>query len=235
MAVLLGVAHGTRDPAGAATVRALLALVRAARPDLVVAESYAENTGPSVAEAVAALRAGPPSAEPLVAVPLLLGRGYHVHVDIPAQLAATGTAAVVSRPLGPHAELTRALADRLAEGAAADAVVLGAAGSTDPCGVADVRAAARLLSRRLGRDVPYGFVGGPGPRLDDVVAAARAGGARTVAVASYLLAPGFFQGRLVATGADLVAPPLGAHPALATLILRRHEEALIATTALAPT
>ncbi|GAB2863669.1 hypothetical protein GCM10022221_74570 [Actinocorallia aurea] len=225
MAVLLGVAHGTRDPAGAATVRALLALVRAARPDLAVAEAYAENTAPSVAEAVAAL----PPGRRLVAVPLLLGRGYHVHVDIPAQLAATGTEAVVSRQLGPHAELTRALADRLAEGAAADAVVLGAAGSTDPRGVADVRSAARLLSRRLGREIPYGFVGGPGPRLDEVVAQARAGGARSVAVASYLLAPGFFQGRLVATGADLVAPPLGAHPAIADLILRRYDEALLAS------
>ncbi|MDX6739956.1 sirohydrochlorin chelatase [Actinocorallia sp. A-T 12471] len=229
MAVLLGVAHGTRDPSGAATVRALLALVRAARPELAVAEAYAENARPSVAAAVGALAPGP-----LVAVPLLLGRGFHVHVDIPAQLTGAGAHAVVSRPLGPHAELTRALVDRLGEGARADAVVLGAAGSTDPRGVADVRTAARMLGRRLGREVPFGFVGGPGPRLDDVVAAARAGGARNVAVASYLLAPGFFQGRLVATGADLVGPPLGAHPAIASLILRRYDEALIASQALTP-
>ncbi|MCD0449920.1 sirohydrochlorin chelatase [Actinocorallia sp. API 0066] len=229
MAVLLGVAHGTRDPAGAAAIRGLLALVREARPDLAVAESYAEITRPSVAAAVAAL----PPGRQVFAVPLLLGRGYHVFVDIPAQLAAAGAEAAVARPLGPHAALTRVLAERLGDAAEADAVVLGAAGSTDPRGVADVAAAARMLGRRLGRQVPFGFVGGPGPKLADVVARARAGGARSVAVASYLLAPGFFQGRLVATGADAVAPPLGAHPELAALVLRRFDEARVGARAFA--
>lgn len=219
MSVLLGVAHGTRDPAGARVVRELLALVRAARPELTVGEAYAEISAPSVGEAVRERGYGP-----LVAVPLLLGRGHHVHVDIPGQLAEAGADAVVSRPLGPHRELTGVLADRLGEATAADAVVLGAAGSTDPRGLADVRSAARLLGRALGRPVPYGFAGGPGPALADVVAEARSGGARSVAVASYLLAPGFFQRRLEAAGADFTAAPLGAHQGLARLILRRYDE-----------
>lgn len=222
MAVLLGVAHGTRDPAGSRVVGELLALVRAARPELTVGEAYAEITAPSVGEAVRAAGYGP-----LVAVPLLLGRGYHVHVDIPKQLAEAGADAVVSRPLGPDRELTEVLLDRLGDAASADAVVLGAAGSTDPRGLADVRSAARLLGRALGRPVPYGFVGGPGPVLSDVVAEAGRGGARSVAVASYLLAPGFFQRRLEAAGADFTAAPLGAHPALARLVLRRYDEAAL--------
>lgn len=219
MAVLLGVAHGTRDPAGARVVGELLSLVRAARPELTVGEAYAEVASPSVGEAVRELGYGP-----LVAVPLLLGRGYHVRVDIPEQLAAAGADAVVSRPLGPHPELAGALLDRLGEAAQADAVVLGAAGSTDPRGLADVRAAARQLGRALGRPVQFGFVGGAGPVLADVVAEVRRGGARSVAVASYLLAPGFFQRRLESAGADFTARPLGAHRGLARLILRRYDE-----------
>ncbi|WP_198653653.1 sirohydrochlorin chelatase [Actinocorallia populi] len=219
MSILLAVAHGTRDPAGAGVVGELLALVRAARPELTVGEAYAEIAAPSVSEAARAL-----GYRPLVVVPLLLGRGYHVHVDIPEQLAEAGADAVVSRPLGPHRELTGVLLDRLGDATAADAVVLGAAGSTDPRGLADVRAAARLLGRALGRPVPYGFAGGPGPALPDVVDQARRGGARSVAVASYLLAPGFFQRRLEAAGADFTAAPLGVHQGLARLILRRYDE-----------
>jgi hypothetical protein len=37
---LLAVGHGTRDPAGVATIRALLDRVRAMRPGLTVAESH---------------------------------------------------------------------------------------------------------------------------------------------------------------------------------------------------
>ncbi|GAA3191755.1 sirohydrochlorin chelatase [Actinocorallia longicatena] len=221
MTVLLGVAHGTRNPAGARTTGELLGLVRELRPWLAVGEAYAEISSPSIGEEVR--RLGYPS---LVVVPLLLGRGYHVHVDIPKQLAEAGADAVVVQPLGPHAELTSVLVERLGEGVEADAVVLGAAGSTSPEGVADVRHAARQLGRRIGRPVAFGFVGGPEPALADVVAQMRERGARTVAIASYLLAPGFFHGRLAAAGADFTAPPLGAHPALARLVLRRFDEGI---------
>ncbi|WP_460368176.1 CbiX/SirB N-terminal domain-containing protein, partial [Actinocorallia lasiicapitis] len=101
------------------------------------------------------------------------------------------------------------------------------AGSTSAEGVDDVRETARLLGRRLGRPVPYGFVGGPQPALADVVAEARAWGARTVTVASYLLAPGFFHGRLVDAGADFTAPVLGAHEEIARLVLRRFDEGVV--------
>lgn len=213
---MVAVAHGTRVAAGAETVRALLERVRALRPWLEVRECYAELAWPSLEEAVAA------AGGPVVAVPLMLGRGYHALVDIPGRLPPD---AIVARPLGPHSLLGAALVDRLGPGRRAEAVVLGAAGSSDPAGQADVRMAALLLSRRLQRPVRYGLVTGDSTPLASVVAEARRTAGR-VAVASYLLAPGFFHDRIVACGADLVSEPLGDHDAVARLVLRRYDEAL---------
>ncbi|EHR49286.1 hypothetical protein SacmaDRAFT_0993, partial [Saccharomonospora marina XMU15] len=50
----------------------------------------------------------------------------------------------------------------------------------------------------------------------------------------WLLAPGLFQRRLAGAGADVVAAPLGAHPAVVDLVLRRHAEALPASPPLLP-
>ncbi|XRQ15010.1 sirohydrochlorin chelatase [Actinomadura welshii] len=238
--VLLAVAHGTRDPAGPAAVRALLARVRALRPGLRVAEAYGELSAPSLEDAAAESAGGP-----VVVVPLLLARGYHALVDVPERAARLLPGAVTAPPLGPDALLAAALAARLPIDLPlrrTDTVVLGAAGSADPAGAADVRAAARLLARRLGRPVPHGFVAAGGPALDAVVARARRGGAGRegagrdgagrdgagrVVVASYLLAPGRFHDRMAACGADAVAPPIGAHPAAARLVLRRYDEARV--------
>jgi sirohydrochlorin ferrochelatase len=217
---LLAVAHGTRNAAGPQTVRALLDRIRELRPHLEVAESYAEIAEPGLEEASAAC------AGPIVAVPLMLARGYHALVDIPGRLPGS---AVLARPLGPHSLLGAALVDRLGAGRRADAVVLGAAGSSDQAGVDDVRIAARLLTRRLQRPVAHGFVAAGRPDLAHVVAELRQRGARRVAVASYLLAPGYFHDRLADSGADSVSPPLGAHDAVARLVLRRFDEALART------
>jgi sirohydrochlorin ferrochelatase len=140
---------------------------------------------------------------------------------------------VTARPLGPHALLAAALADRLGPLGHADAVVLGAAGSSHPAGAVDVRVAARLLARRLRRAVPYGFVAAGAPVLPDVVADLRRRGARRIVVASYLLAPGFFHERMLRSGADEVSQPIGAHDAVAGLILRRFDEAAVRARALA--
>jgi sirohydrochlorin ferrochelatase len=223
---LLAVGHGTRDPAGVATIRALLERVRALRPGLTVAESYAEIAEPSLEDALREVT------EPVVAVPLMLGRGYHSLVDIPGRV---GRHVEVARPLGPHALLAEALADRLREAArGADALVLGAAGTSDPTGVADVGAAARLLGRHLGRTVRYGFAASMGPALPDVVRGLRLFGARRIAVASYLLAPGHFHQRLLDAGADVVSPPLGVHDGLARLILHRYDETALVGASGAP-
>ncbi|MDL4812887.1 sirohydrochlorin chelatase [Actinomadura opuntiae] len=233
---LLAVAHGTRDPSGPAVVRELLDRVRARRPWLHVAEAYGELVSPSLEEAAAELVARGADG-PVVVVPLLLGRGYHALIDIPERAGRLLPGAVTARPLGPDALLAEALAGRLGARPSGrpenggpphpqDTVVLGAAGSADPAGVADVRAAARLLARRLGRPVPYGVVAAGGPALRDVVAERRRSGAARVVVASYLLAPGRFLDRMHECGADAVAAPIGAHDAAARLVLRRYDEAL---------
>lgn len=219
---LLAVAHGTRDPAGPRTIRALLQRVRALRPWLPLAEAYAEIADPVLEDTARTLEG------PAVVVPLMLARGYHALIDVPGRVERVLGDAIMAAPLGPHGMLASALAARLGTDTMPGrdhAVVLGAAGSSDPAGVSDVRAAARLLSRRLRRPVPYGFVAAGGPVLADVVAEQRAQGAARVTVASYLLAPGFFHDRMTASGADQVSPPLGAHDAVARLVLRRYDEA----------
>lgn len=61
--------------------------------------------------------------------------------------------------------------------------------------------------------------------MAEVAEVAREAGGR-VAVASWLLAPGLFQRRVQDSGADVVADPLGAHPRVADLVLRRYFTAL---------
>jgi sirohydrochlorin ferrochelatase len=67
------------------------------------------------------------------------------------------------------------------------------------------------------------------PTVPDVVARLRATGERHVVVATYLLAPGRFAREVAGCGADAVSRPLGAHDAVARLILRRYDLARIAS------
>jgi sirohydrochlorin ferrochelatase len=120
-----------------------------------------------------------------------------------------------------------ALADRLrAAGAPAGTpVVLAAAGSTDPRAAGDARHQAALLASHRQAPVLAAFASAARPTVAEAVAdlTARTGG--PVAVASYLLAPGVFAGRLRASGAAWISAPLGDHPAVAGLILERFRNA----------
>ena len=91
--------------------------------------------------------------------------------------------------------------------------------------LADVERTASTLAATTGLPVRTGYLSAAAPTVAEAVAAARATGVRPVAVASYLLAPGFFADRLGQVGADLVTAPLLPHPALADLVLRRYDEA----------
>jgi sirohydrochlorin ferrochelatase len=103
--------------------------------------------------------------------------------------------------------------------------VLAAAGSTDPRAAGDARHQAALLASHLQAPVLAAFASAARPTVGEAVAdlAARTGG--PVAVASYLLAPGVFAGRLRASGAAWVSAPLGDHPAVAGLVLERFRRA----------
>ncbi len=106
-----------------------------------------------------------------------------------------------------------------------DTVVLAAAGSSDHRALLDCSSVAADLSVLIDRPVEVGYVSGVGERLPGVLA--RTSG--RVAVATYLLAPGFFADRVAAVASAAgaaVSPPLGADPRLAALALHRYDEAL---------
>lgn len=202
-------AHGTRDAAGVAVARQLVAALRARLPGRPVQLCFVDVLGPGVREVII----GAPG--PVTVVPAFLTCGYHVRTDVPREVAATGRRDVtVTAPLGPHRLLVGAMADRLRAGGwrRGDAVVLAAAGSSDRRAVADVRAAAVSLSRQVGRRVRVGFIATGAPEVSPLVAGLRAAGEPRVAVASWLLSPGLFHCRLAEAGADMVAAPLGVHP-----------------------
>jgi sirohydrochlorin ferrochelatase len=225
------VAHGTRNPHGVRMIGDLAAAM-AGVLDETVRVAFVDVLGPAPDEVLQTLRD-----EPTVLVPALLSSGYHVRADVPRHVAASGhRAATVTPALGPSSELTRAMLDRLLEAGwrAGDHVVLAAASTSDPHAQRDVAITAAMLSALLGSRVSIGFAsprrGSAYPSVPEAVARARRAGASRVAVASYLLADGLFQGRLHEAGADVVGAPLGSHPAVVRLacLRRRHAGALAA-------
>lgn len=223
--ILLTAAHGTRDPRGTATVRDLLDAVRRARPQLDVRESYVDVVPPDVAEVAAQLTG------PAVLVPLLLSTGYHVGVDLPKAAAGAPVPVTVAPPLGPDPALADLVARRVRAAAeAADAVVLAAAGSSDPAASRAVEAVAGAVSALLGVPVRPAYASAAAPTVDAAVRDLRSAGAARVVVARYLLAPGFFADRVAeagsAAGATAVTDCLGADDALVRLVLRRYDDAL---------
>ncbi|MER5623167.1 CbiX/SirB N-terminal domain-containing protein [Streptosporangium sp. NPDC002544] len=221
MTTLVLAGHGTRSARGEETLAGLRDLVREGRRGTRVEQAFLEISSPPLADVLARVPG------PVVVVPLLLAGGYHVHIDLPAVVAAARPDATVTAPLGPHPLLAAVLARRLAAAGlrAADSVILGAAGSSDPAALADVRAAARLLSVRLSRPVTAAFAATGTPSIAEALERLRSGPAPRIALASYLLAPGFFQDRLEASGADLVAAPLGVDADLAALVWARFDQA----------
>jgi sirohydrochlorin ferrochelatase len=153
-----------------------------------------------------------------VVVPALQTAGYHVTSDLPAAIEAAGGRARLAGRIGPA--LLAAVADRLAEaGGPGDAVVLAAAGSKRRSSLDEVAAAARRLSRMLARPVVPAFVTSADPGVPEAVAGLRARGFGTVAIASYLLAPGVFADRLLEAGADVVSAPIGVHPLVVAAVI----------------
>jgi sirohydrochlorin ferrochelatase len=206
-AVLLAVAHGSTHPGAGPTVAALARQVERLAPVLDVRVAFVQHAEPSLSDALA--ESGPD----VVVVPLLLSSGYHLTTDVGA-----------AQPLGPDLLLTTALASRLRESGVPPGtpVVLAAAGSSDPRAEAEVTAQAAMLADHLGVDVVAAFAATGQPAVPEAVARLRARSGGPVAVASYLLAPGFFHDRLSESGADWVTAPLGDHPAVAALVIDRY-------------
>ena len=212
--------------------------------------AFLDHCAPSLPQVLGAL-GGDGAASPgggcgrsCVVVPLLLTAAYHSKSDIPAQLAAArggaGTDGALdvrcADTLGPHPLLLAALERRLREaGVAVDsaadrsrtAVVLAAAGSSDPAANATIADLADGWRRDRGwRAVVPAYASAAGPSPAEAVEALLARHAGPVVVATYLLAPGYFADKIAAAatgaGASAVSGVLGASPEVADVVLARY-------------
>ncbi|MEV7124539.1 sirohydrochlorin chelatase [Streptomyces sp. NPDC093260] len=231
--VLLVIAHGSRDPRHAATVHALVRRVRAARPDLRVETGFLDFNVPSVPGVLESLAAD--GVRDVVALPLLLTRAFHAKADIPAVLRAAPARLRIRQAdvLGPSPLLTAALERRLWEAGLSSAdksstgVVLASAGSSDPEAIAVIADVAREWRHTGWCAVRPAFASASLPRTEDAVRELRALGCAKVAVAPYVLAPGFLPDRIArgAADADALADVLGPAPEVARVLLQRYDAA----------
>ncbi|MFD7290352.1 sirohydrochlorin chelatase [Streptomyces sp. NPDC059863] len=235
--VLLVIAHGSRDPRHAATVHALAGRLRSLRPGLRVETGFLDFNAPSVPQLLDRLALE--DVRDVIALPLLLTRAFHAKSDIPAVLREASARHPRLRirqaeVLGPSPLLTDALERRLYEAGLTPAdkgstgVVLASAGSSDPEAIAVIAEIAREWRHTGWCAVRPAFASASLPRTEDAVRALRAEGVRRVAVAPYVIAPGFLPDRIAAGaregGAQVLAGVLGAAPELARLLLRRYDE-----------
>jgi sirohydrochlorin ferrochelatase len=218
--VLVACSHGTRDAAGQRAIDQLREAVSALRPELTVVEAYVDVQQPKLSEVLRDTGSA-------VVVPVLLSSGYHLHVDIADAVAAAGPDVRMAPTLGPDRALVSVLAQRIEEAAvsADHAVVLAAAGSSDRRAVTDVERMAAGLTELLDRPIVPAYASAAEPRVERAVTQLRSDAGR-VAIASYLLAQGYFYDQLARAGADIVTAPLLPHPAIAQLVLQRYDEVL---------
>jgi sirohydrochlorin cobaltochelatase len=239
--VLLGVAHGSRDPGAQDVVRALLRGAAGQREGLQVCDAYVDNASPSVRRALQSLVDD--GVRDVVVLPLLLTPASHSKTDVAASVQEgrkrhAGLRLRYGRPLGPHPVLVDLLDRRLREAGARDddPVVVVAGGALDPDANAQVAATARLLWE--GRDRPsvdVAFASTTRPTVPEALARLKALGHDRVAVARYFLGPGYLprlvEKQAVQVGSEVeievvVSAPLGVDEELSRLLLLRYDEAL---------
>lgn len=232
---LVALAHGSRDPRSAATITALVAEARTLRPDLRIEQAFLDLSKPSFQTVVDRLvRAGH---DEIVVVPLLLTEAYHAKIDVPQAIAAASEKHPhlqirATSILGLETAFLEVLDVRMREALSAsrvrelDALVLTAAGSSDPLANQAVARLARVWGSHHKLPVTAAFASAAPPAAGEAVRAFRGEGRRHIAVASLFLAPGFLPDRAaelaLEAGAIAVAEPMGAHPVVARTILARY-------------
>jgi sirohydrochlorin ferrochelatase len=232
---LVALAHGSRDPRSAQTIKALVAEVRKLRPDLRIEAAFLDLSKPSLDTVVDKLARA--HVEEVVVVPLLLTEAHHAKVDVPVAVAAAdarheGMTVRATSILGLEPSFLEVLDVRMREALSAsrvrelDALVLAAAGSTDPLANQSVARLARLWGNHHKLPVTAAFASASPPATGEAVRAFRKEGRRHIAVASLFLAPGFLPDRAselaFEAGAIAVAEPLGAHESVARTVLARY-------------
>lgn len=237
MPALVAVAHGSRDPRSAATVAALTDEVRRQRPGLDVRLSFLDLSAPRLPDVLATVATD--GHDRAVVVPLLLGHAFHARVDVPGEISRAARRhprldITVTPVLGGDLRLESAALRRLAAvaGPLDDpdlGVVLAAIGSSHAPANAAVAAVVDGWARRLGwSGGRAAYATGTTPTVGDAVAGLRACGARRVAVAQWILAPGLLPDRIErdARGAGAaVGAPLGPDPDVAATVLHRFDAA----------
>jgi len=235
--VLVGVAHGSADPRASATIAELAALAREREQGLDLRTAFLGHAPPSLPQVLSTI----PADREVTVLPLLLTAAYHSKADIPRMLARASRPRVsYGATLGPHPRLLDALERRLVEALpisgpgtdpAGTAVVLAAAGSSDPGANATIAGMAAQWQARAGWFAvrpAYASAAEPSPAAA-VTGLLRDGAARVV-VATYLLAPGLFADRIrhaaLAAGASAVSPALGACAEVADVMLDRFAQAV---------
>ncbi|GAA3144539.1 sirohydrochlorin chelatase [Streptomyces rameus] len=231
--VLLVIAHGSRDPRHARSVHALVERVRSLRPGLRVETGFLDFNVPSARGVLESLAAE--GVRDVVALPLLLTRAFHAKADVPALLRDAPARLRIRQAevLGPSPLLLDALEQRLYEAGLTPAdksstgVVLASAGSSDPEAIAVIADIAREWWRTGWCAVRPAFASASLPRTEDAVRELRRLGCARVAVAPYVLAPGFLPDRIArgAAEADVLAEVLGAAPQVARVLLERYDQA----------
>jgi sirohydrochlorin ferrochelatase len=231
---LVALAHGSRDPRSAASITALVDAVRSMRPDLKVERAFLDLSKPSLDTVIDRLSR---KHEEIVVVPLLLTEAYHAKVDVPSAIAAAQArhpdVRIRATPiLGLEARFLEVLDLRMREALASararelDALVLAAAGSSDPLANQSVARLARLWGSHHKLPVTAAFASTSPPATGEAVRAFRKEGRRHIAVASLFLAPGNLVDRAselaLEAGAVAVSEPLGAHPEIARTVLARY-------------
>jgi hypothetical protein len=175
-----------------------------------------------------------------VVVPLLTGPNDEAYDQIHRAVDASGIAAVITDPLGPHPLLAEALHVRLAEsglaradrirqfsiGAAVDGVVVATMGG--PAAVNEAEITAVLLAARLAVPVVAAALDAR-PSVAEAANRLRDAGARRLALAPHVIGPEGDHQLLAAAAAEVdagCAGPLGAHETIVRLVNLKYEVAL---------
>lgn len=232
---LVALAHGSRDPRSAKTIRALVDEVRRMRPDLRIEPAFLDLSKPAFPTVVDRLvRAG---FDEIVVVPLLLSEAYHARVDVPTAIAEAtarheGLRIRATGVLGLESTFLEVLDARLREALREarvrelDALVLAAAGTSDPLATQSINRLARVWGARHRLPVTTAFASAAPPATGEAVRAFRAQGRRHIAVGSLFLAPGTLHDRAtelaLEAGAVAVSQPFGADPEVARTVLARY-------------
>lgn len=240
-------AHGTRDTEGEAECRRLAERVQSLLPGSSVGLGFVELTEPSIPTALVEVLQG--VAEPrAVVVPLMLGTGGHVRVDIPEFIEETRVEVPDAQidyasHLGPDPRLMDAVRQRvdvaMGDWKRADTtlVFIGRGALVADANADHIRLARMYLEEDGWADVVPGFIQVTRPSLPEALERAYAAGGRQLLVMGHWLFPGrlrtwtFEQARAWAAehpDAEVrLAEPIGDCDELAAVVVGRYREALV--------